>query len=159
MMRKDGGRAPERRKADMHSKASDTYIFKCTDCFQGLNTHQPQSEALQNTFTLLLQTFHFAASTEAQNKCSRWHIWSCVARWPISKLSILIADFKNVQIKEKLMYIFLRSLGGKKVIKRFMCGFQTCNKEPLCCWSSWQLIARHWAQSFSKPWNILSTVM
>lgn len=52
-------------------KASDTYIFKYTNCFQGPNAHQNQGEVLQNNLTLQLQTFDFGASTEAQNKCSR----------------------------------------------------------------------------------------
>lgn len=65
--KKDEKNEPKGRKDDMHSKAVGACIFKSTKGFQGLNTQQRQSEALQNTFTLQLQTFCSAALTEAQN--------------------------------------------------------------------------------------------
>lgn len=49
-------------------KASDTYIFKCTNCFPDLNVSENQGEALQNSLTVRLQTQDLGASAEAWNQ-------------------------------------------------------------------------------------------
>lgn len=69
---------PTREEKGTHAlKASDTYIFKCTNCFQGLSAHWHHREAPQNNVTLQLQTLDFGASVVDQNKCSSWDLWSC----------------------------------------------------------------------------------
>lgn len=44
---------PTREEKGRHAvKASDTYIYKCTNCFQGLSAQKHHREAPQNNLTL-----------------------------------------------------------------------------------------------------------
>lgn len=122
-------------------RASDTYIFKSTDCFQGLNAHQNWGEALQKH----LHTSALFFILQPQQR-----LWTNVlhgisgALW---KINVTNDDFFfKIYMQKSNWFLFFRSVSRKKKCHLYKC-VQFGTEEQVV------MVTLHWRKDFLRCEN------